>query len=363
MKVAPILLVALVFVLLEVPVAEAGCGKTKRQVNFLRKQLKKCNQKIAALMKQVRRPRGSCINPKTKKVVNNGAIVGRGKSTSEGCEVTQCRNKRFVKTFLCSPPPQKHWSYSGATGPANWKNMKGYSQCGYHRQSPVDLTGAVTTSIPTITFTGYDQTPSHVGIMNNGHSAGLFFNLNNAPEMTGGDLPGTYIFHHIHFHWGSNSSQGSEHTVDGTSYPMEMHAVHYNKKYGDIGKAVASGNGDGLAVLGFLFDISSNDNTAFDAVIDGLSHIHATGDIHNLASVFSVDSLFSDDTSKFFRYNGSLTTPACNQVVVWTVVKAMVGISEAQLAAFRELEDGHHHHIVDNFRPVQPLFGRTIQCN
>lgn len=32
----------------------------------------------------------------------------------------------------------------------------------------------------------------------------------------------------IHFHWGSNSGQGSEHFIDGKQYPLEGHFVHYN---------------------------------------------------------------------------------------------------------------------------------------
>lgn len=39
----------------------------------------------------------------------------------------------------------------------------------------------------------------------------------------GGGLPGTYTSVQFHLHWGNDSSvNGSEHTVDGKQYPMEV---------------------------------------------------------------------------------------------------------------------------------------------
>ncbi len=65
----------------------------------------------------------------------------------------------------------------------------------------------------------------------------------------------TYSFVQLHFHWGADDSKGSEHTVDGVQYPLEMHMVHYNSDvYDSIGDAVTEENG--LAVIGFLFDFS-----------------------------------------------------------------------------------------------------------
>ena len=30
----------------------------------------------------------------------------------------------------------------------------------------------------------------------------------------------------FHFHWGASNAMGNEHTVDGLSYPLEMHIGH-----------------------------------------------------------------------------------------------------------------------------------------
>ena len=49
-------------------------------------------------------------------------------------------------------------------------------------------------------------------------------------------------------------SQGSEHTIDGKKYPMEVHLVHWNKKYGTVEEAMK--HPDGLAVIGFMYEVS-----------------------------------------------------------------------------------------------------------
>ena len=69
-----------------------------------------------------------------------------------------------------------------------------------------------------------------------------------------------YQFLQLHFHWGSKDTQGSEHTIDGKEFPMELHMVHINSKYVDAQGNLDGGyatNGDGLAVLGFMFELNS----------------------------------------------------------------------------------------------------------
>ncbi|PVD31564.1 hypothetical protein C0Q70_06978 [Pomacea canaliculata] len=41
-------------------------------------------------------------------------------------------------------------------------------------------------------------------------------------NVTGGGLDGPYQVAQFHFHWGSNSSRGSEHEVNEKHYPMEV---------------------------------------------------------------------------------------------------------------------------------------------
>ena len=38
----------------------------------------------------------------------------------------------------------------------------------------------------------------------------------------GGSLPDYYSFDQLHFHWGETYDEGSEHTIDGHQYPLEV---------------------------------------------------------------------------------------------------------------------------------------------
>lgn len=61
-----------------------------------------------------------------------------------------------------------------------------------------------------------------------------------------GGLNGSYEFAQAHLHWGSKDNAGSEHTIDGKHYPMEMHLVYWNTQFPNATEAVKSGNRDAL---------------------------------------------------------------------------------------------------------------------
>jgi hypothetical protein len=50
-------------------------------------------------------------------------------------------------------------------------------------------------------------------------------------------------------------------------YPLEMHLVHYNTRYKSIRDALQGHDHDALAVLGFLFHVSDEDNGRLDSFI------------------------------------------------------------------------------------------------
>lgn len=46
--------------------------------------------------------------------------------------------------------------------------------------------------------------------------------VNGVMTVTGGGLNGLYQVAQFHFHWGENSSDGSEHVINERHYPMEV---------------------------------------------------------------------------------------------------------------------------------------------
>lgn len=50
----------------------------------------------------------------------------------------------------------------------------------------------------------------------------------------------------------------------------------------------------------------------------------------SINSTFSIDDLIgSIDLTKYYRYMGSLTTPNCNEAVVWTVFHEPININKS----------------------------------
>lgn len=76
------------------------------------------------------------------------------------------------------------------------------------------------------------------------------------PTITGGLLDGVYEAQSVHFHWGApGGAKGSEHTVNGYRYDVEIHIVHKNMKYGNAEEAMQ--HRDGLAVLAVMINIAN----------------------------------------------------------------------------------------------------------
>ena len=46
---------------------------------------------------------------------------------------------------------------------------------------------------------------------------------------------------------------------------------------------------------------------------------------------FDIQSLLPKDLGRYYRYNGSLTTPPCYQSVIWTLFHERVQISKEQV--------------------------------
>lgn len=75
---------------------------------------------------------------------------------------------------------------------------------------------------------------------------------------------------------------------------------------------------------------------------------------------FIIKSLVPRDTAGYFRYNGSLTTPECNEGVLWTVFTNTMPISSKQAAVFHSLQTEQNLPLQANYRSLQPLNERMV---
>ncbi len=62
----------------------------------------------------------------------------------------------------------------------------------------------------------------------------------------------------------------------------------------------------------------------------------------------------------FYRYEGSLTTPPCSEVVEWTVFRQPLYLSSEQYLQFVGGKNPDGSPMINTFRPVQPLNGRKV---
>ena len=46
---------------------------------------------------------------------------------------------------------------------------------------------------------------------------------------------------------------------------------------------------------------------------------------------FTLDSILPSDRRSYYRYQGSITTPGCQETVIWTIFKNTVKMSDAQV--------------------------------
>jgi len=149
----------------------------------------------------------------------------------------------------------------------------------------------------------------------------------------------------------------SEHSVDGARQFGECHSVCYDAaKYGSFANATATINGDELAVFGFFIEEQASLQTNNAAVDTWISAVNNFVDVNE---VVQVEMAVPTDLSKYYRYMGGLTTPACNPIVQWTVFANSVKITTDQKLEILKWRSGH---MIGNNRAVQPMQGREVTC-
>jgi len=214
--------------------------------------------------------------------------------------------------------------------------------CNGSRQSPINIVSASAEpddSLTSFTFTNFDSTTALDKIENTGKTVKV--TLNSGVNVSGGGLPENYQSLQFHLHWGDLTSPGSEHTVDGKQYPMELHIVNLGESHGG-NTTLGLADSDGLAALGYLIEERTDNVTdqpeSWRMLTSYLSSIETAGSSASISSGISLnDLLVGVNTSSYYRYLGSLTTPTCNEAVVWTVFKDPIKVSKNLINKFSEI--------------------------
>uniref|UniRef100_A0A3B5BEC9 Alpha-carbonic anhydrase domain-containing protein n=1 Tax=Stegastes partitus TaxID=144197 RepID=A0A3B5BEC9_9TELE len=134
------------------------------------------------------------------------------------CSSLFCFTSLYVMTPCCI------FVFSGIHGPdAGWASS--YPECREKNQSPiniVDQSTKVSTEFQELTLEGFDAESSNkTSMKNTGKTVAIM--LKDDYFVRGAGLPGRFKAEKVEFHWGpSNGSEGSEHSINGRRYPVEV---------------------------------------------------------------------------------------------------------------------------------------------
>ncbi|PIN97165.1 hypothetical protein AB205_0210600 [Aquarana catesbeiana] len=212
------------------------------------------------------------------------------------------------------------------------------------RQSPIDIQtrrAKYDSSLKPL-FIQYDPNTSK-RIINVGHCFNVEFDdSSDRSVLSEGPLTSHYRLRQFHFHWGTSDRDGSEHVIDGQTYPAELHIVHWNsQRYSSFEEATK--HSDGLAVIGVLLKIGEP-NPVLQNIIDNLDKVKTK-------------------ERTYWTYLGSLTTSPYSECVTWVLLQEAITISSEQLQHFRGLQNEDEEFILENHRPLQPIEKRLVKSS
>lgn len=222
------------------------------------------------------------------------------------------------------------WSYRGDTGPDHWGSLcpprYPYALCENGvKQSPIDPTPAEPAALPRLEFK-YREAVFKVVEMYWGQELQAQTQAATEPlYLQVGSQK--YPLAQFHFH------NPCEHCPEPRpERELELHLVHLN----------ASGVVE--AVVGVRVSEGGEENAAFKAFLAAAPGGDATLDPR---------ALLPPEPHGYYHYEGSLTTPACTEGMLWHVLKQKLTVSRDQIDSFLS-------RYRDTARPLKDREGRRV---
>ncbi|CAF3737038.1 unnamed protein product [Rotaria sp. Silwood1] len=249
----------------------------------------------------------------------------------------------------CAEESDDHWSYDD---PSKWHEhfpaARGTSQL------PIDIKyhHTIPRQYPPFTFSRDSMNQTMLVLRNTGHQIAATLPQQSESEnqtdlsVTGGGLTGKFDFIKFQLHWGRSDRHGSEHEIDGHTFPAEAHVFYKNLETQQT------------AIFGFFFHVVHSlhdENHEWKKYAHIASLLTKIDDKMNCT--FNLSHLMQVENRRFFRYIGSLTTPPCTEGIIWTIFVDPIPIAEESLNLLR------HNVMRKAYRPLQPINRRIIHRN
>ncbi|KAL4226728.1 Carbonic anhydrase-related protein 10 [Mactra antiquata] len=256
------------------------------------------------------------------------------------------------------------WTYDGFSGPEWWHTR--WQICGKGKyQSPIDIKPDRLLYDPKLSSIVFSSDKKINGnLTNTGNDITLFVEEGLIPHMnvTSGPLQYNYRLHQMKLHFGHDESRGSEHTINGLSFPAELQILAYNADlYDNYTQALSAPNG--LAAFSIFLEIGEVGNEAFTMIAEALKYIPSKGQKHKINGLPL--HVLLPQTTQYITYEGSLTQPQCQETVTWIIFNKPIYITNEQLLMLRGINKhgGGHLLIFGNIRPSQQVYNRLIRTN
>ncbi|XP_071522016.1 carbonic anhydrase-related protein 10 isoform X2 [Panulirus ornatus] len=183
-------------------------------------------------------------------------------------------------------------------------------------------------------------------------------------NITGGPLVYKYRFEDLYIHFGAANDQGSEHQINGATFPAEIQMYGYNADlYRNMSEARLGSNGIvGLAIMVQVGEVGNDEVRVLSSGFGKVVYRGQRWPIRHLSLAGLLPS-----TYHYMTYDGSTTHPGCWETTTWLIMNKPIYITKQELYALRQLMQGDQTipkaKMVNNFRPVKALHHRTVRTN
>uniref|UniRef100_A0A8C0IM02 Carbonic anhydrase n=1 Tax=Chelonoidis abingdonii TaxID=106734 RepID=A0A8C0IM02_CHEAB len=194
----------------------------------------------------------------------------------------------------------------------------------------------------------------------------VYVHLADGLHLSAQGLPAIYTAKSFHLHWGQGAARpGSEHFINYKGFSMELHIVHTKN---NLSMDDALKYPEGIAVLAFFLQATAHarPSHSWDSFTQHLKKVALKGEDKDLDGSFSLRGLLgSVDLARYYRYQGSLTTPNCDEVVVWTVFPDPILVPPGVVTAFTSMlrSTDSSDKLQNNYRPLQSLGDRQVEAS
>jgi carbonic anhydrase len=213
---------------------------------------------------------------------------------------------------------------AGPLGPNLWGGLCATGKM----QAPIDISRSEKLRVDSLKI---DYQPADLDIINDCNQYRILVKFPDNYWLLAGKKP--YNLTEIHFR------APGENAVNGKRPRMSIQFVHFSP--------------EGVFLIIEVPVVAGKDNPVIKTL---WKNIPAPGKENKLEGIkINPADLLPADRS-FYRFPGSLTTPICNEVVTWYVMKNPIELSESQIQEYTK-------RYPNTARPLQPLNGRPVVEN